>query len=247
MSTEITNEFSIVKLKKNGAIEYPITRPECVIYPNGETVHQKIEQLEDGASVVWQVYDGGNRKCYSGDALMFNKEESFQIYYSSMMNNVMRSCYSIEVVGSDNDWYDWCYTEGEQGTGNYMWVKNHQQDNDSDRVKFSMKHFASLMHGYAPNCVILGSEGGRKVYDRFVYLDSETLTKSEYDNKNYPIKYDIFGDNDKIRYVKLIMGTSNPSAYENYVDQIELSFFPCYENGITLSVNPLIVAYNNRN
>jgi hypothetical protein len=260
-----TNEFAIVKLKKNGTIEYPVTRPECVMYPDGSTVYGRIDRLEKGANVVWGVYESGNKSYYPNDEIMFTDEYRFKEYYSAMMNNVMKSYYSYEVTLSNEDVYPWSSVDDDKMPGNRLYVRNYQTDGDDKRTIFSTKNFACLMHGYAPSIVVTDStevyEG--KTYDIIEYLDAYIATEDDFFNKEIVTK--------PTRCVKLIMKPQSPADYTyngtTYKDQVEMYFFPeyktdidmttesgsdatqkgVYTRGATVVRNPAIVARNNSN
>jgi hypothetical protein len=226
-----TNEFAIVKLKKNGTIEYPVTRPECVMYPDGSTVYGRIDRLEKGANVVWGVYESGNKSYYPNDAIMFTDEYRFKEYYSAMMNNVMKSYYSYEVALTNEDVYPWSSVDDNQISGNRLYVRNYQSDTDDKRTVFSTKNFACLMHGYAPSKVITDMTDvlKGKTYDIIDYLDAYIATENDFID-------DIISK--PTRCVKLVMKSQNPADFIHngitYKDQVEMYFFPEYKTDIDM-------------
>ena len=49
----VYDKMAIVQLMKGRTAEYPITRPECVVFPDGTTASSRIYDLEDGINVYY--------------------------------------------------------------------------------------------------------------------------------------------------------------------------------------------------
>lgn len=218
-----TNNYVISKLQKNGKIEYPVTRPECVMYPDNTTVYDKIETLMNGASIVWGVYDNGLHEQHINTPHMFKDSGVLMRYFSIMMDNAIGSIYSIEVNGSNNDIYSWSF-DNLMESGCYVVEKE-----GDERVPFNMKHFMWLMNGKVPVRVVTdvyeGNDG--KVYNNLEYFGNDYL--------------EVFQDDYSFKCIRLTMTPSEPFD-DN--DKINLYFIPSYNHGVTYSVNPMIVNMN---
>ena len=224
MSEQSTEIFSIVKLLKNNKVEYPITRPECVVYTDGTTLYQEMENAKD-LYYSWRVYKNNLNET----DVMFNDINIYHEYYSATVNTVRRKYHAIAINGSMASFYPWGKMKDDtEYEGAYCSVI---EDNDSEGVRFTMKHFVSLMGGYAPDMII--SDG--VVYDIFVSM-----------------KEDVYVEDDK-RYacLKLVMTRENQNEYNGYKDQIELAFIPTYIDpdtqgviSVVIATNPLIIEFN---
>lgn len=244
----ITN-MAIVQLMKNSTAEYPITRPECVVFPDGTTANSRILALEDGINVMYDAYKSGYAKYHNIDddnPPMFIDKNIFHAYQSANLDSIKKSYESILVKGVNNS----CY--------NIALSSSVNQANEGDATiqveetpgvffNFSMKHFSSLMAGYAPKMIKMYSDSYNNTldYGRLIFMDTVILNATE--------AMQMFGaENGPVKVLKLVMGIEGTTDNTNNV--CELYFCPSCK--ITVDVetfvarcfvtNPYIVDINNQ-
>lgn len=230
-------DIAIVKLMRDNVVEYPITRPECVIYPDGTTLSSHIESLEDGATTLYNVYKNDNtqsRPVYTN--ALFKDEKSFRSYFISSMDCIKRPYYSYNVNGSTGIMYTWDYASSIPDTGS---ITAKKYSTDSDVEFFNMKHFMLMMNGCAPTSIFVGSE-------QYTVLRSIDVVQTPDDflaciNSNYQsVTHDVSVS------LKISMGKASPLADNDYVDMYFIPSFvyngSCF--GLCYVINPYTNALN---
>lgn len=247
------NGFSIVKLQKNGITEYPVTRPECVVFNDGTTVAGRILQLEDGAKVMWQVY-----KSVIASESMFTDESVFHEYVAMSFNCLKKSYHGLYYNNSNDACFLWSKNDTVIDNGYVIENSTDDVDDTNKRRAFTLEHFISIMNGFVPKQIVIPRDAYRdndSVYDRLVSVKSVNFSVRDDINSNNKHYY---GDKESVRGIELIMGkTSSPN--DNTSDVIVLMFIPCFVaqaspgsddgvlvNGATIVRNPSVVAYNKR-
>ena len=218
-----TEKFTIVKLMKNNTVEYPVTRPECVIFKDGTTVASHITSIENGVDLTNQTYQTGC-DVYLGSNVtnvvnvpMFSDKDIFHAYQAINLDNMKKSYYAITCNNVVNRWYPFKtydivgdYTNG----ANVLGVIENEGDN---KVHFSLKHFASLMYGYAPQSIRItsGTNTPDIVYDKLISMNVENVHAE-----------DIGGDSGNltsVKVIKLVMGKNDSNANPNDICEFYIS------------------------
>lgn len=224
----VYDKMAIVQLMKGSTAEYPITRPECVVFPDGTTASSRIYDLEDGINVMYNTYKSGYTKYHldnGNNPPMFMDKDTFHAYQSANLDSIKKSYESIIVKGVNNSLYDFqSYSTTEHAHEDAPTIQVEERPNENP-YDFSMKHFSSLMAGYAPRMIKMatGSSSDETVnYDRLIFMDTVVLSAEEAFEK-----FGIQPDQDnpvKVKVLKLVMGLSDPNADEDNV--CELYFCP---------------------
>lgn len=215
------NKMAIVQLMRGNTAEYPITRPECVVFPDGTTASSRILDLEEGVNVMYLAYISGYEKYHKDNGNnppMFKDKDTFHAYQSANLDSVKKSYESIIVKGVNNSLYDfYSYTTTEHAHSDAPTVQVEERPGEAP-YNFNMKHFSSLMAGYAPKMIKMDTGYEPVEYDRFIFLDTVVLSAEEASDK--------FGtqQDESVKALKLVMGLSDPNADENNV--CELYFCP---------------------
>lgn len=189
-------DYAVVKLRKGDVVQYPITKPELVIYdldPSkgyAETVYSKIFALEQGRKNNYNAYNTTYDEYVNGvdEPKLFLTEEIYSYYLVAQHDTISKKIKRILVPNTIgdvlswsqykdprdngtsftvNDFAAWFYYEGEPGVG---------ADSDSDKL-FSMKHFVSLMNGNAPDEIVI--KGSGKVYNTVVKFGIEVVVPGD--------------------------------------------------------------------
>ena len=241
--------MAIVQLMKNNTAEYPITRPECVVFPDGTTTNSRILALEDGINVMYDAYKSGYDKYHDIDKNnppMFSDKNIFHAYQSANLDSIKKSYESILVKGVNNSLYDFALSssivQANEGDSTVQ-----VEEVPGMFFNFSMKHFSSLMAGYAPKKIKVYSNSYNNTldYGRFIFMDTVILSADEARQK--------FGvENGPIKVLKLVMGVEGTTDNTNNV--CELYFCPSCEFTTDVKTfvarcfvtNPYIVNINNQ-
>lgn len=231
-------DIAVVKLMRGNVVEYPITRPECVIYLDGTTVSSHIESLEDGATTLYNVYKNDNGQSRPvGTNMFFKDEESFRSYFISSIDCIKYPYYSYNVNGSTGMMYTWGYANGIPDVGSSITAKKYSTDSDVEY--FNMKHFMLMMNGCAPNNIFVGTE-------QYSVLRSIDVVSTPDDfitciNSNYQsVEYDVSVS------LKISMGKTSPLADNDYLDMYFIPSFvyngSCF--GLCYVINPYVNVLN---
>ena len=241
------NKIAIVQLMKGNTAEYPITRPECVVFTDGTTASSRIQDLEEGVNVMYDAYRNGHDKFHTDNGSnppMFKDKYTFHAYQSANLDNIKKSYVSILVKGVNNKTYD--LELGSKTSSSHEGDPTVQVEETSNvYYNFSMKHFSSLMAGYVPNMIKVTTSTDETInYDRFMFMDTVVLSEDDASTK--------FGtQHGSVKALKLVMGLSDSNAQQD--DYCELYFCPSCETGSEQNTytfkcfitNPYIVRVNN--
>ena len=219
----VYDKMAIVQLMKGSTAEYPITRPECVVFPDGTTASSRIYDLEDGINVMYNAYKSGYTKYHldnGNNPPMFRDKDTFHAYQSANLDSIKKSYESIIVKGVNNSLYDFqSYSTTEHAHEDAPTIQVEERPNENP-YDFSMKHFSSLMAGYAPRMIKMttGEPNVTINYDRFIFMDTVILSADEASSK--------FGEQGEtpVKVLKLVMGLSDANADPGNV--CELYFCP---------------------
>lgn len=226
---EQTLDYAIVKLRKGDVVQYPITKPQLVMYDldeekgYAETVYTKIDALERGRKNYFNAYSVAHDEYVNGkqEPKLFINEDVYALYLAAQNDTVMKKIKRLLVPNNIgdilswstykdprndggnftvNDFAVWFYYEGEPGT---------EADSDSEKL-FSMKHFVSLMNGNAPDELMVKSSG--KVYNTVTKFEVEVVEPGECSLTTEPYKALVLEmtseDGDLIRF------EASPSIYD---------------------------------
>ena len=241
-TTNNNEKFTIVKLMKNNTVEYPVTRPECVIYKDGTTVASRLSELENGVDVTYNTYRTGCDKYLTTNATgvqnvsMFNDKDSFHAYQTICLDSIKKSYYALTCNNVNDVWYTFKITDSVNDYVNGNNVLGVIENSGDNSVCFSIKHFASLMYGYAPQQIriITGSGTSDIVYDKLISMDVEICQSNTIGGDAY--------DSQPIKVIKLVMGKTSTGTNSN--DVCEFYFTPSMKKDMVSNVNGESVVYD---
>lgn len=264
-------DYAIVKLLKDDVVQYPITKPECIVYEpdgNGEapTVRKKIEDLENGRRNYFNAYSNAFDEYADDKRVKLFRDEDIYAYFlvaqhesvNQKLKRILIPSLIVKEQGGSNVVWNWSRFEksGTMQQDPYATITNFgawfEYDGDDvadnvptgDKHLFTMKHFVSLMNGNAPMEIkVAGTEyGSGASYTIVKKFAVETIVPNDMDNVPYL---------HTVTYRALVIEMAQSGA-ENEVVRLEIA--PCIPvmegEGYTckaIAYNRNVVAYNLEN
>jgi hypothetical protein len=193
-------EHSIIKLRKGDVVQYPITRPELVMYDfdeskgYAETVYSKISDLEKGRNDYFYAYNTAynNYIIDKNEPKLFLDKDTYSSYLAAKDDTINKKIKRIlipSVIGDVMSWSHRKYSVSNQNTetsDNFaVWFYYEDIDSESTSLVnndklFTMKHFVSLMNGNLPDEILV--KDTQHIYNTVVKFDIDTI----YPNADVP-------------------------------------------------------------